>query len=254
MKKIFGKNQVIISALAIMIAVAGYLSITQDKAQKTANITNDGESVENDAIYDISDEDTYNSGSYELTDTGDIIQKALATNSPSNDATAEPVSGPAQNDAKENAPESTAAVKTSDISETSENVGEAVLVSSTIGAEYFDSAKLQREQTRSKNKEILMELINSSVATDAQKEQAVTEVINLTSDSEKENAAEAMLEAKGFGECMVSIVDGNVDVIVNANNLTDKEIAQIEDIVKRKTDAKASDIVITPVGVTDKEQ
>lgn len=255
MKKIFGKNQVIISALAIMIAVAGYLSITQDKAQKTANITNVGESAQNDAIYDISDEDTYNSDSYELTDTGDIIQKALATNSPSDASTAEPVSGPAQNDAKEKSPESTAdAVKTSDISETSENVGKAVLVSSTIGAEYFDSAKLQREQTRSKNKEILMELINSTVATDAQKEQAVTEVINLTSDSEKENAAEAMLEAKGFGECMVSIVDGNVDVIVNANNLTDKEIAQVEDIVKRKTDAKASDIVITPVGVTGEEQ
>lgn len=197
MKKIFGKNQVIISALAIMIAVAGYLSITQDKAQKTANITNDGESAQNDAIYDISDEDTYNSDSYELTDTGDIIQKALATNSPSDASTAEPVSGPAQNDAKEKSPESTAdAVKTSDISETSENVGKAVLVSSTIGAEYFDSAKLQREQTRSKNKEILMELINSTVATDAQKEQAVTEVINLTSDSEKENAAEAMLEAR----------------------------------------------------------
>lgn len=87
MKKIFGKNQVIISALAIMIAVAGYLSITQDKAQKTANITNDGESAQNDAIYDISDEGTYNSDSYELTDTGDIIQKALATNSPSDAST-----------------------------------------------------------------------------------------------------------------------------------------------------------------------
>lgn len=110
-----------------MIAVAGYLSITQDKAQKTANITNDGESAQNDAIYDISDEDTYNSDSYELTDTGDIIQKALATNSPSDASTAEPVSGPAQNDAKEKSPESTAdAVKTSDISETSENVGKAV--------------------------------------------------------------------------------------------------------------------------------
>jgi len=254
LKKIFGKNQVIISALAIMIAVAGYLSITQDKTQKTANITNDGESAENDAIFDISDEDTNNSDSYELTDTGDIIQKALATDAPSDNATAEPVSGPAENSSGQEPSATAEPVKTSDASETSQNVGEAVLVSSTIGSEYFDSAKLQREQTRSKNKEILMELINSAVATDAQKEQAVTEVINLTSDSEKENAAEAMLEAKGFGECMVSIVDGSVDVIVNANNITDKEIAQIEDIVKRKTDAKASDIVITPVGVSGEEQ
>lgn len=227
MKKIFGKNQVIISALAIMIAIAGYLSITQDKTEEAVNLVGDSGSSNGELIYDISEDDLGNGENYQYTDSGDMVS---VTEKPA-DTVAEAVPG--------------------DAAQTSDNVGEAVLVSSTIGSEYFDSAKLSREQTRSKNKEILMEIINSSVATDTQKEDAVNEVINLTSDSEKENSAETMLEAKGFGESIVSIVDGKVDVIVNANNLTEKEIAQIEDIVKRKTDAAASDIVITPVGVAD---
>ncbi len=227
MKKIFGKNQVIISALAIMIAIAGYLSITQDKTEEAVNLVGDSGSSNGELIYDISEDDLGNGENYQYTDSGDMVS---VTEKPA-DTVAEAAPG--------------------DAAQTSDNVGEAVLVSSTIGSEYFDSAKLSREQTRSKNKEILMEIINSSVATDTQKEDAVNEVINLTSDSEKENSAETMLEAKGFGESIVSIVDGKVDVIVNANNLTEKEIAQIEDIVKRKTDAAASDIVITPVGVAD---
>ena len=59
-----------------------------------------------------------------------------------------------------------------------------------------------------------------------------------------------MLEAKGFENAMVSISNGNADVIVDSKNLTDKEIAQIEDIVKRKTGIESANIVITPVDVT----
>lgn len=225
MKKIIGKNQVIISALAIMIAVAGYLSITQDNELKeTTNMENAEEVAE--TIYDISDSDIYDESGVDLSDTGELITPASEEPAP----TVNPGD-------------------TAEAQQTDKNIGEAVLVSSIIGAEYFDSARLQREQTRSKNKEILMELINSTVATEAQKEQAVEEVINLTADSEKENSAETMLMAKGYGECIVNIVDGKVDVIVGADSLTEKDIAQIEDIVKRKTDANASDIVITPVGI-----
>lgn len=243
MKKIFGKNQVIITALAVMIAVAGYLSVTQDKSKEVANMGGDQEEQNTDdvtgvdeasadgTIYDISDEDIAQIEGYQLSDNGDIITGD--------------VENPAVDVAEANSDNASAE------SETGVNsAGEAVLVSSTIGAEYFDAAKLSREQTRSKNKEILMELVNSTTTTEEQREKAVGEVIELTSNLEKETAAENMLEAKGFGDSIVNIVDGKVDVIVNANNLTEKEIAQIEDVVKRKTDVTAENIVITPVGVT----
>ena len=37
-------------------------------------------------------------------------------------------------------------------------------------------------------------------------------------------------------------------VVVNADDLTESQIAQIEDIVKRKTECSADKIVISPVG------
>lgn len=38
-----------------------------------------------------------------------------------------------------------------------------------------------------------------------------------------------------------------MDVVVNQSNLSDAERAQIEDIVKRKTEVSAEKIVITPI-------
>lgn len=285
MKKIIGKNQVIITAMAIMIAVAGYLSVTQENAENAAELAStDMEepslttvNEENGVTYDISDEDASGSEGYKLADNGDIIRDDVVgpldsssgagqisdsiTTADSVNASdsaqvndqsgnASSVDNNAKNETTPDAAQSAAAqeVAAADTQENS-NVGEAVLVSGTIGAEYFAQAKLSREQTRSKNKEILMELVNSQTATKEQKEKAVNEVVALTSDSEKENAAETMLAAKGYADSIVSIVDGSADVIVNAAELTQKDIAQIEDIVKRKTSLPASNIVITPVGV-----
>ena len=62
-----------------------------------------------------------------------------------------------------------------------------------------------------------------------------------------EMAAEILLEAKGFSGVIVSVNGNTVDVVVNAVELTDAQRAQIEDIVKRKTEIDASNIVISTV-------
>ena len=68
-------------------------------------------------------------------------------------------------------------------------------------------------------------------------------------DRAEENAAELMLQAKGFENAIVSISDGNADVVISSEGLTNQQIAQIEDIVKRKTGIAADKIVITPVNM-----
>ncbi len=130
-----------------------------------------------------------------------------------------------------------------------ENPGEAVLVSNALDADYFASAKLTREQNRAKNKEELMTIINNASIASADKKKAIKQVAKLTDISEKENATELMLQAKGFTECVVSIENGNADVVVDGQNLTEQQIAQIEDIVRRKTGIRAENIVITPVSL-----
>ena len=72
-------------------------------------------------------------------------------------------------------------------------------------------------------------------------------MIALTDIAEKETAAEILLDAKGFGDAVVSISDTSVDVFVYALELTDAQRAQIEDIVKRKTGVDGSKVVITAV-------
>ena len=56
-----------------------------------------------------------------------------------------------------------------------------------------------------------------------------------------------LLEAKGFTDVVVSITDGNADVVLNMGEVTDAKRAQVEDIVKRKTNVQAENIIITPI-------
>ena len=56
-----------------------------------------------------------------------------------------------------------------------------------------------------------------------------------------------LLQAKGFSDVIVSINGGAVDVVVNALELTDAQRAQIEDIIKRKTNIGAENIIISTV-------
>ena len=99
-----------------------------------------------------------------------------------------------------------------------------------------------------------MNIVNNKSIASADKKPAIKQVANITKNSEKENAAELMLQAKGFQNAIVSINDGNADVVVDSNGLTEQQIAQIEDIVRRKTGIEAGKIVITPVKVTDNNE
>lgn len=206
MKNIFRKNQVIITALAIMIAVAGYLNFAEEKGATTETATY-GELGNVEDVSEIDLSLTESDPDYELSDA------TLAE------------------------------------TENETEVGDAVLVGNTIGSDFFSSARLNREQTRAKNKEMLMEIVDNANVSEAQKQEAVDNVVKLTNIAEKETATENLLAAKGFSDVVVSIVDDSVDVIVNANELTEQQIAQIEDIVKRKTEISAENIVISPVGV-----
>jgi len=106
---------------------------------------------------------------------------------------------------------------------------------------------LLKEQTRAKNKEMYMEIINNANLSDEQKQEAVNGMMSMTDIAEKETAAEILLEAKGFTDVVVSISAEGVDVVVNTAELTDAMRAQIEDIVKRKTGIEGENIVISQV-------
>lgn len=95
--------------------------------------------------------------------------------------------------------------------------------------------------------ETLLEVIDNANVSSEDKSIATQEVIKLTAITEKENAAESLLEAKGYSDAIIRMSEERVSVVVNAVSLDDKDIAQIEDIVKRETGADIGEIVISAV-------
>lgn len=187
MKKI-KKNQVIITALALMIAVAGYINYSGKLQNKLDQTVNSGQ------ITDIENNDA----------------------EPDDISLIEP--------------------------------GTAVLTSSNVNT-IVSAAKLSREQVRAKNKEALFEIINNTSLSEESKKDAVTQVTRLADAAEREMAAELLLEAKGFSNAVVSIVNDSADVVIGVASLSEVEKTQVEDIVKRKTGISAANITINVCNV-----
>lgn len=224
MKSIFKKNQVIITSLALMLAVAGYLQMSGEAVNPAdGDSVETGNTVENHYEITAGDLTEY----YEDISDEDMMGQSVAS-AESENARAVSADG---ND-------------TTDVAKVAEDPGEAVLVSTTIRGDYAVNAKLNREQTRAKNKEILMDMLGDETLSETQKQEAIDVLLEMTAISEKEQAAELLLEAKGFMDAVVNIVGEEVDVVINATEVTDRQIAQIEDIVMRKTGAEAENIVI----------
>lgn len=209
MKKILKKNQVIITSLAVLIAVAGYLNFADvDLGLKNKETSADSSSILEDVNYDLTDETALldeNGTEDSLTDVQD---------------------------------------------QTTSTPGEAVL---TAASDFAAQAKLSREQIRSQNKADLQAIINNQDLEDDQKQEAVSTMVSMADLTEKEAAAELLLEAKGFENVIVNLTGETADVVVPEADLTDAKRAQIEDIVKRKTGIAPENIVITPLNESEEE-
>lgn len=209
MKKILKKNQVIITSLAVLIAIAGYLNFADvDLGLKNKEASADSSSILEDVDYDLTDETALldeNGADSSLTDVQD---------------------------------------------QTTSTPGEAVL---TAASDFAAQAKLSREQIRSQNKADLQAIINNQDLGDDQKQEAVSTMVSMVDLTEKESAAELLLEAKGFENVIVNLTGETADVVVPEADLTDAKRAQIEDIVKRKTGIAPENIVITPLNESEEE-
>ena len=214
------KNQVIITALVAMIAAAGYLNYIDSAPQKANEVM----------LTDNSD----------IALVGDSNNVAVTDDNPEIAAAESTTSG---NTSSEKNEEKTTNVNKA---EADSDAGAAVFVNSSTDTSYFVQAKLDREQSRAKQKDMLNEMLNNEKATSEQKNEATTAMLQIQKRIEKENAAEDMLKAKGCSEVYVRIDDDTVDVVVDKEKLTDTEIAQIEDTIKRKTGLPADKIRITP--------
>jgi stage III sporulation protein AH len=219
------RNQIIITALVVMIAVAGYLTWLDSRPDDDhiGYRLNDGEIAaligpsgglvnwfpEDDAYVTTAGE-AINWPTLEGLDLSEII--AIPTN-------------------EENITEA----------------GEAIFVDRRSDSSFFVQARLNREQHRSSLRATLTEIINNENISEAQREQAVEDKLEIQRRVERESGVESLLESKGFSEVYVRISDNGVDIIVGQDTLTNSELAIILDTAMRKTGLNANQVFISPM-------
>ena len=228
MKNMVKKNQVMITALALMIAVAGYLNFAGNRITQEEIVTTGSDTVETAKV--TGDDSQYED--IQSMDSELVLEEDNYLEQSTEDITVD----------EENADLEAGSDSVEEI--TGDVPGEAVFTS-VAGMDSLSGAKLLKEQTRAKSRETFLEIINNTNIAEEQKQEAIDGMIELTDVAEKETAAEILLEAKGFEDVVVSITDDMVDVVVNTAELTEAQRAQIEDIVVRKTGMNPEAIVIS---------
>ncbi len=205
MKKIVKKNQLVIGALAALLAVAGYINFGGNKLD-LANSDSNMKATGSEAAFAENDFDV---AAGELTMDEMEDEEHIELNSEE------------------------------------DNIGEAVLASTDSTGVSMVNIKLNREQTRSKAKEYYLEIINSDEMDEVAVQSATDAYMKMTENMELESEAETVLLAKGFSDIMVTINEDSVDVVVGKDSITEEEKAQIEDVVVRKTGCTIDMLTIT---------
>ena len=208
MKRIFKRNQLIITSLAALIAVAGYLNYTEknDKARKDKM-----EAAKTEVVAVGNEENSSTAVPEGESATGDGSEK---------DSLSQDVNQANSDDIESN---------DQDVQSTP---GEAIFVNATGTVDFIVEAKLSKEYVRATNSESLNAIIANKDLSSEEKKAAVEKVAEIADISEKEIAAENLIMAKGYKDVVVTYTDGYVDVIVVAEEMDDSTRAQIEDIVK----------------------
>ena len=158
MKNILNKNRIIITVLAIMIVIAGYLNFSSKDIS-------------------LSEEDLPASVKVSEGETGDEdseipgIDDAAATETTSSETANEDTTNKDMEGAEGNSDDSDVSAAVSDTIDDGE-IGEAVLTSSQNVTSFMTEAKLNREQVRQRSKDMLMQIIDDNNVSDDAKQKS----------------------------------------------------------------------------------
>lgn len=208
MKMILKKNQVIISVIAIMLIAAGYMNYTANNKQTLQTAA-------------LKDSEKYG----DLGDATLVSTNAVSENVEETGALVE------------NTPENIETVTENTVSETS--------VPAVSDNQYFAESKLEREKMYSQMLESYQKIINNSQISDTQKEISQNEIKKINDTKNAIMISENLLKNKGFEDLIIFVNGDSISVVIKAKELTQEQIAQVQNIIVRELKADIENIHIS---------
>ena len=201
MKSILKKNQIIISAIAIMLIAAGYMSYT----------TNTKNSLQT-AV---------------LADTEQYAELGDATL----------VSANITQDESQN-------VENEELDENS--IVNYINTSSSVSEnQYFVESRLERDKMYSQMLESYQNILSNNQISDAQKEISENEIKNINNTINSIMITENLIKNKGFEDLVIFVNGDSINIIIKTKELSEEQIAQIQNIVSRELNGDIENIHIS---------
>lgn len=118
-----------------------------------------------------------------------------------------------------------------------------------VNSEYFDTARLNRQQARDAAATTLATVSETEGASQDMIDAALTEISEIAAVTVKEAELENLIIAKDFADCVVYISDDGISVTVPApeEGLSAASVAKIKDVIMSETDFTAADMKIIEV-------
>lgn len=224
--KLFKKNQVIIYIIALMLMTAGYLNYTTNQQ---------GDSVETSMKMEADDTQVADIGDAKLVNSNDVITNETQNTLEENN----------KNSTIDNSTTNTIKNETVNTSSNSTNTeNSTVETSSNNSNDYFTKSKLERDTMYSQMLETYEKVINSSNASETQKQSATQEITKINNIKNSIMICENLIKTKGFENSVVFVNGESISVIIGASELSKEQVAQVQNIISREMNAKIENIHI----------
>lgn len=229
--KILKRNQIIISVLALMLITVGYMSFTSnsENALQTANL------VDSEKMAGIGDAKLVNSNDIEE-------ESSISSEENDNSSDANAIVDNKEIDS----------VKNTESSETSTSTGVTTVNSNNYSnvengdsKNYFVASRLERDKMYSQMLESYQKLAEDTAVPAEQKNISTQEISNINNRKNAIMIAENLIKNLGFEDVVIFVNNNSTSVIVKSENLSEADVAQIQNIVCREVGVEVGSIHIS---------
>lgn len=116
------------------------------------------------------------------------------------------------------------------------------------GVEFFVEYRLERERVRSRQIELLQQIVENPNSVAETRQEAQQKLLEIITYFEQELQLENMIIAKGYNDTVLFIQPNQAVAVVNQKELTEQDVTIIADIIANITGHKIENIVIIPKG------
>ena len=232
--KIFKKNQIIIYVIALILMTVGYLNYT--------NKTEELNSVETSLQMENDDSSLVAGiGDAKLVSSNDVTSESNTTNtatSETNTTSKETATNETNTTNESLQEENTEAQTETETQETSNN-------QTGTQDDYFEKSKLERDTMYSQMIETYENILNSTNAEETQKQSATDEIKKINDTKNSIMICENLIKTKGFEKSIIFVNDASISIIIGATDISQEEVAQIQNIISREMGAEIENIHIS---------